>query len=416
MKVLHFIPNLDTEVGSNIFRYKPDLFGNMSERAEVHILTLYKPFETPGTATVHVCLSADLIYLNKRSALARQLLEINPDVVHIHAGWNFAAYMLQHWCVKNRKPVVISLDKRLEPWHIRRHSPVNLIKFVLFQRYMLRHADAIHSVSEQESKRLLRLGFPLKLVSRATLNDRIGEVRIFNQTATMTAEDMSAAMIRLYRKVLDSRPFLSMTATDRHAEDMLLVIGAAKGREELSFSEQEIADVRALDLNSWRRILLHAADQGILDMVESGCSQYNLSLPPVDVKNAERFTYCGEAKDRGEKTFRERKTAMLKADKQLSGTELDICIKIVDVLAKAKSMRIKRADLSDMYQTLRFNDYDETLTADKIHKLKIDRPTSRLFEILKERYGLGEGFMFLEPLSDRKTKQLIKNLFKSDIQ
>lgn len=416
MKVLHFIPNLDTEVGSNIFRYKPALFGSMSERAEVHVLTLNKINETLGTATVHCCSAADLIYLNKRSALAKQLLEINPDVVHIHAGWNFAAYMLQHWCVKNRKPVVISLDKRLEPWHIRRHSPVKLIKFVLFQRYMLRHADAIHSVSEQESKRLLRLGFPLKLVSRATLNDRIGQVRIFNQTATMTAEDMSAAMIRLYRKVLDSRPFLSMTATDRHAEDLLLEIGVAEGRAVTSFSEQEIADVRSLDLNSWRRILLHAADQGILDMVKSSCSQYNLSLPPVDVKNAERFTYCGEAKDRGEKTFRERKTAMLKADKQLSGTELDICIKIVDVLAKAKSMRIKRADLSDLYQTLRFNDYDETLTADKIHKLKIDRPTSRLFEILKERYGLGEGFMFLEPLSDRKTKQLIKNLFKSDIQ
>lgn len=416
MKVLHFIPNLDTEVGSNIFRYKPALFGSMSERAEVHVLTLNKINETLGTATVHCCSAADLIYLNKRSALAKQLLEINPDVVHIHAGWNFAAYMLQHWCVKNRKPVVISLDKRLEPWHIRHHSPVKLIKFVLFQRYMLRHADAIHSVSEQESKRLLRLGFPLKLVSRATLNDRIGQVRIFNQTATMTAEDMSAAMIRLYRKVLDSRPFLSMTATDRHAEDMLLAIGVAKGRAVTSFSEQEIADVRSLDLNSWRRILLHAADQGILDMVKSSCSQYNLSLPPVDVKNAERFTYCGEAKDRGEKTFRERKTAMLKADKQLSGTELDICIKIVDVLAKVKSMRIKRADLSDLYQTLRFNDYDETLTADKIHKLKIDRPTSRLFEILKERYGLGEGFMFLEPLSDRKTKQLIKNLFKSDIQ
>ncbi len=416
MKVLHFIPNLETEAGSNIFRYKPALFESMSERAEVHVLTLNKINETLGTATAHCCSAADLIYLNKRSALARQLLEINPDVVHIHAGWNFAAYMLQHWCVKNRKPVVISLDKRLEPWHIRHHSPVKLIKFVLFQRYMLRHADAIHSVSEQESKRLLRLGFPLKLVSRATLNDRIGQVRIFNQTATMTAEDMSAAMIRLYRKVLDSRPFLSMTATDRHAEDMLLAIGVAKGRAVTSFSEQEIADVRSLDLNSWRRILLHAADQGILDMVKSSCSQYNLSLPPVDVKNAERFTYCGEAKDRGEKTFRERKTAMLKADKQLSGTELDICIKIVDVLAKVKSMRIKRADLSDLYQTLRFNDYDETLTADKIHKLKIDRPTSRLFEILKERYGLGEGFMFLEPLSDRKTKQLIKNLFKSDIQ
>lgn len=44
------------------------------------------------------------------------------------------------------------------------------------------------------------------------------------------------------------------------------------------------------------------------------------------------------------------------------------------------------------------------------------KDTARLFQIMKERYGLSEGFMFIEPINDSKTEKLRKMFFKSNIQ
>lgn len=52
----------------------------------------------------------------------------------------------------------------------------------------------------------------------------------------------------------------------------------------------------------------------------------------------------------------------------------------------------------------------------KVCELNLSKDTARLLQIMKERYGLGEGFMFIEPLSDNGTQRLKEMLFKANIQ
>lgn len=415
MKVLHFIPNLGAVSGPNIQRYKPDLFGSMSGRVEVHILTFHDAGRPLGRAAVHACSFTGLLFCNRRTALGKLLAGINPDIVHIHACWSLAAYLLQRWCVRNRKPVVITVDKRMEPWHVRGRYLCKLAKMMLFQRYMLKNADALHVVTEQEEQHLSHQGRRPGRVSRRVLNGRTGLVPIFDRTGEMTSDDMAGALVKLYRKVLDSRPFLSMTEADRRAEDTLLAAGMRQDGAGDAPDGEAVAALQGLDAASWRRILLHASDQGVLDAVKAGCGQCGISLPQVDVEGADRFARGAEGNGGRAKAMLKKKER-LHADKRLQGAGLDVCLLLVDVVAKLRAMQVKRADLAALHNAMRYNDYDEALLAAKAREIGISKEASRLFQIMKERYGLGEGFMFLEPLPDRRTGKLRSKLFKSDIQ
>lgn len=79
-------------------------------------------------------------------------------------------------------------------------------------------------------------------------------------------------------------------------------------------------------------------------------------------------------------------------------------------------IEIKRKDMLDLYLSLKYNKFDEIQLYNKVHETGILKDTARLFQIMKERYGLSEGFMFIEPINDSKTEKLRKMFFKSNIQ
>lgn len=65
---------------------------------------------------------------------------------------------------------------------------------------------------------------------------------------------------------------------------------------------------------------------------------------------------------------------------------------------------------------LRFNDYDEGLVKDVFDRCGVSKFAARIMTIMNERYGLGEGFMPVEPLDDKGTETLRRKLFKSEVQ
>ena len=112
-----------------------------------------------------------------------------------------------------------------------------------------------------------------------------------------------------------------------------------------------------------------------------------------------------------------RNTSKIKTDSSLSDLERDIMIKIMTILYGIKHhIEIKRKDMLDLYLSLKYNNFDEIQLYNKVHETGILKDTARLFQIMKERYGLSEGFMFIEPINDSKTKKLRKMFFKSNIQ
>lgn len=417
MKILHFIPSISAIAGSRLFQYKLALVENMSENADVHILTSGKVNISLGKTVIHTFSPVKNILSGRFVCFDRILSLVKPDVVHIHACWNIQTFYFQKKCIKYHIPVVMTVDRQLEAWHFSHcYWTVKLPLMAVFQRYMIIHAEALQAVSDQEHSHLMALGWYPGLNARRCLNEKIATVGIFDRTCGKTVGNMAEELIQLYQKVTDSNPFIRMTEADRYAEDLLLMSGVSQNHRDCRITDMGKDMPDNLSNESWRRILLHSSDEGVFDYVVAGAKRCGVALPVFDVDKIDRFARRSFAADNDDSVSENGKIKMLKSDGTLPELERDICLMLVAVLLKINGFLVHRSDFVALYDILRFNDYDEELLYQKMRELKMLKRIGRLFQILKERYGLEEGFMFTEPVNDRGTEKLRRMFLKSDIQ
>lgn len=417
MKVLHFIPRFNAVSTSSALQYKLALIESQAECADVHILTSQSPTKQLGNVVQHTYSPLKSLLSCGRSLFIKLLNNIHPDVVHIHSCWNIHAFILQKCCKKCNTPVIISLDKQLEPWHMLDYYWLRkLPKLIAYQRYMLRKADGLHAVCEQEANDIMRFSWHPRLSRHQSLNEKVEVVPIVGWQAPQLLREMTDRMMSLYQKVIDSNPFMLMRDEDFRAEDALLHSGVCYGRIYNAMSENDINYLKSFDDKAWRRLLLHAADEKILDYVLTGARQNNLSVPPFRQNDIDRFKHISRSTMTEEAINDSSKLKKIKSDTDLNEVEEKVCTAIITALLKIKNGDIYRSDFAFLYSVLRFNDYDEIKVLRKMHSLRMNKDASRLLQILGERYALEEGFMFTEPLADRKTRRLRTLLYKSNIQ
>ena len=414
MRVLHFVPSLESINGSASRRYKLAMFETMARSVDVCVLT----FETGD-----VPLDGVLTYSNSgtdffprriHNFLTDKLSSFNPDIVHIHGCWNMQAYKLFGECVIRKIPTVISLDRQLEEWHVRRNYLFcKLPKMLGFQRYVLSHAGALHFVNRQEQDSFYRFGWHPCIKAKHPLNDRGVMIEAFNLIGDMSAKDMSEKMLALYQKVIDSVPFDRMDDNELHVEDLLVLAGAVGGDAKIHVSQEYVALIKKLDCKAWRRIFLHSSDEGILDYIRVGIKVMNVPVHDVNVSGIDRFS---SNMDVVGKNYYGYKSTYLKSDASLPDFERELCMSVVSMLDKINDASVHTSDFVKFGQMLRSNEYDEDLVCNKLKTMKALDSASRLLPIMKERYALGEGFMFADPLDDKGTMKMRKKLFKSRIQ
>ena len=400
MKVLHFIPNLKVTAGLGYLKYKLPLLEDMSERVEVHLLTEDASCLPAGSkVVVHKYSPAKLFVGMENRSFKKLLLSLQPDVVHIHACWNLSAYHLLKLCVRKRIHTVLTLDHGMAKWNMSRHYWIGkLLMLMMFQRYMVSHAGAVHAVTGQEADTFRTI-------------DRVVEVDAFNLFGGMTVCDMTDRLLMLYIKVADTTPFVQLTENELRLEDVLLQIGVNHGRVKVQVNDG-VPSLNDINEVSWRRMFIHADDEGVLDYLKTGISVMGLSMPDVDVTKIDRFALRNTKAERRRRV----KVDKLNRDESLSEIERDLCKTVIDVLWKIRHNCVHRKDFVKLYLALRFNDYDEEKVWQKMCSMRNGRDAQRLLCILGKRYGLGEGFMFTEPLDDSVTHKLEEKLFKSYIQ
>ena len=416
MKVLHYIPSAKAAAGSYVSDYIVGVVKSMSERAEVHVLTSAGGARL-GNSEMHVWRPGLLPFYTGRRRLRRLLSALKPDVVHIHSCWSFYAAILSGECARMRIPTVITPGRRLEPWHYsHRYFLSKLPKYILFQRKMVVRAAALHAVCAQEASDLAAFCWHPRLRAKHSLNSRVVETNIFDTPVSRGAPLVADELLKLYQKAVDSAPFPMMSADELLAEDWLIMTGAADGSRQTSVPGDVLSVMNTLDGKAWRRIFLHSADQGVLDFVRRGLGVAGLSVPPLAVDKVDRFT-DGLNDRAAEKRLPGRsKLSRLSSDGELSGRELDICTQFVSVMMKARKACVSRADFVGLCRALRLGGYDEDAVEAKVRSLGVSRDAAGLLQVLKERYGLGEGFMFSEPSDGRAAGKFKVKLFKSDIQ
>ncbi len=410
MRILHFIPDIEKDK-VYMDQYKLTLLKAMAEDNQVHLLSQEK-LEDKSSIITHKYSFLKAFFKGNRRSFSSRIKKINPDIIHIHACWSQSAYSFLMASLELKIPVVLTVDKRLEAWHIKRgYYLTKLPRLKLYQQKMLFLSQALHATSIQENLTLTFFRYGQE--KESLTSSRIVTIERYDLTSGLSAKSMSSLLIKLYKKVMDSHPFMGMKEDEIKLEDSLLYWGMTYGELEIVPSEEIKEIISSINQESLRRIFLHSKDEGILDYVKLGSELMGISYSQMaNIEDIERFPSFQE-EDVKRKSSKIKK---LLSSKTIPEKEKELCLEFIDILFRLKTMRIHRKDLVSLYRKLRFEDYDEDLLRSIISKFKLSKQLSRLFQVLHERYSLDEGFMLLEPLDDKGTKKLRKRFYKADIQ
>ncbi|MBP5276968.1 MAG: hypothetical protein J6Z18_00540 [Prevotella sp.] len=381
MRVLHYIPQKEMSAGF-LADYLSLLNTALSKTAEVDVVYSLAQFK-------------------------KKIREQRPDIVHIHACWNITGYRVQQLAVKEHLPHLLSLHGKMQPWHLKDHFYLQKIPLlVLGQHRAIAKADAIQVDGAMEMKRMTAIHW----------NERLGQIDNALITKTITQEEMAERMTALYQKVIDSNAFFLMTDEEKRAEQYLLQVG-------LSAAAAEEIDYPRLSDASWRRICLHAEEEGITDIVEEGSRQ--LQQPPlVDTKTIERFNptlpknkemlETGQIRIKNPLTKASFET--IRKDEEPTEAELSVCQAIMNLSQELKQKTLSKRHLIDLYKVLRYTDYDEDKITRMLKHLKLFHFTESLLQILHDSLALQEGFMPFDPRNNKRTKKIIQSLHNLNIQ
>jgi hypothetical protein len=229
-------------------------------------------------------------------------------------------------------------------------------------------------------------------------------------------EQMAKTMLVFYQKVIDSRYFKLMTAVEKEAVSSLLRIGKEKNMIRNPLTSEQILNLRDINPIQWRRIMLYADDEYIRNIIDEGISRMQLTIPTIDAASIDRFT---RRKKKSSEPL-ERKELLSKKsslkDKLKWETEgvdeviKTICIMLLNIKFHLQKRTLSMYHLTELYEVLKYEDYDEDKLQEVLKYMKIKDLASRLIQVLSETVLLEEGFMPLAPLDDKKThriKQLI---------
>ena len=342
-----------------------------------------------------------------------------PDIVHIHVCWSWTAWRVMLWCHNHLKPVVISPGKQLMPWHVSHNYWLcKMPKLLIFQRWMIKNAQALIAVTEQEQQYLLKMGIYPSVQHNETWNDRVVLIPDARYTNKITEESMNVLYLELYQKVLDSHSFMVMSKDDKLAENTLLRLGLSQDTDSQRISQEEAERVRTLSEDSWRKILLHSEEEGVLQEIRQGASL--LQIAPQSIAGLDRFPSRGKKNNSPLAMDKAHiKPFLLKEyseEKHANDADIRVCTVILNFIHELQKGSLSRRHIADLYSTLRFTDYNEKKVTDVLQLLKERKMAARILQILHESIGLEEGFMPMEAKNDMGTRKIKKLLYKANIQ
>lgn len=365
--------------------------------------------------------SANFQYAHSFSEFKQKVNAERPDIVHIHNCWSLNTWRTERWCRKHRLPVVLSPHNQLAPWHIRKkYLTKRLPLFLMFLKGIIKRVEAIHAATEQEKTHLLELNVYPGLKNKMSWNRRICVIRNSHRSCNTTDRQMADGMYRLYRKVIDSNPFLAMNDNEKKAENALLRIGLSQDETSAGIPDETVRTIKALGDEAWRKIMLHAQEEGILHEIMKGTAAMQLNVRDDVITNIERFESKYKKNTARLQSDMPRKKALrleeIRGEEKASRNEIMICTMILNLMFEMRHGTLSKRHIADMYATFRFTDYNEDITVSMLKRIGMAKFAGRILKIMEESLSLEEGFSPMKTISDKGTANIKKKLLNANIQ
>lgn len=324
---------------------------------------------------------------------AIQLMQMaDIQILHVHGCWRTSAARLYRLARKKGTRLVVSPHGALEPWIMDSHYWTDkLPKRIAFQQNMIRSAYAVVVQGNMEKECLDKLKW----------NSRTIVVRNPIITCSTTPQQATQQLCQLYRRIMDSNTLQLMNSETLDTLKSAIKAGICKDTRWLALPPN-YAPPR-LNEESWRQLLCYAQQEHISNMVGRGLLLLRCELPDMDIQHANPFL--------------PNHYAAIKSINEAIGLHyanenerLVAAFKYVRRLLMDNKLTISH--LCELSKELFEYGCNEEQLQDDLREKGLTPMANRIVQLLADMTGLNEGFLPLQPLNDkttRKIKRQIKN-------
>ena len=200
----------------------------------------------------------------------------------------------------------------------------------------------------------------------------------------------------------------------------MLHIGLQQDPVNKIIPSNRLLELRGLTPQQWQRIFICADDEFVRNYVDIGVERLLLVTPNIDTSKILRYKpYMQKAEGELERTKIETNNFFAKSRYENAKEEEEDTIKqITTMLANAKVLlkqkRFSLLHLSQMYQIIRFEDYDEDRLLVILRRMRLLKFARRMVHILSEYLYLEDGYAPFAPLNDKKVRPIIESIINKD--
>ena len=327
--------------------------------------------------------SADVRLADSSAAFRSILQEQQPDIVHCHGCMQYAAARAAQMARRRGARVVVSLHGQLEPWVISQ-QPVQdkLRRSLLWQRAYIERAYTVITLGKLERTNFLALGW----------NRRVEEIHNAVTTNTITTAEMCARTFAVYQKVLDSNTLEALDDLNLDALSTIIKAGIT-GDKRWCNSLEAVQYPQNLD---WRRLLVYAEHGNIRNYVDYGINVLGLPTPAIDTEHIEAYFPDSYTRPQPLKD--------IIGDYQ--GNETDYLLRMIRQLQRQPLL----LHMIELTRELMRDTVNDELLAEALEEKKLTAFAGSLIQVLSEQTELDEGYMPLDPVDNRLTERIRKQL------
>ena len=281
--------------------------------------------------------SADIYIADSYTVFRQQLKTQQPDIVHCHGCWNF-----------------------------------DMIRAALSGR---KAGYAIITLGKLEQKNFLKLKW----------NQRVEVIHNAIITNTISPGEMCSQTFAVYQKVIDSNTLEQMD--DVTADALSIIIKASlTGDRRWCRRIDPISHPEDID---WRRLMIYATHENILNYVDYGISILGLRSPGVDTRNIASYYPDNYTLPRPIKE--------VVGDYQ--GNETDYLLRMITQIHRQPLL----LHMIELTRELMRDTVNDDQLNEALEEKKLKGFAASLMQVLSEEAELDEGFMPLLPVENRTT-------------
>ena len=389
MKILHYIPDF-WSVNNTQAQKILHLITAVSRQTESYVVTS-SPFTQEMEQQLKEVYKIQMVYLPKLSAsnplkiyhaykvIKECLIQLQPDLVHVHGSWNPLLFVMERTARKRGFVTCVSTYGGMAPEVLNTEFfRRRLLPLIFYQAPLIRHSTSLIVINEKEWNDIRNLN----------LKKRV-EILPPAQSTEEGAQAYSQAILAAYQKAIDSSYKRFITPEEEMIVERCMINATTMDTKYVPEHKEE-GDKQNKQSLSFRRLYFYAYDEDVLDKVLEGARSLSYNFPqPGNIADIPRYA------DRKAKKRGGIEQLQLPVRKIHLTDERSLEYKAVTSLLRVQKEGIKRLTLrhkAELYKIFRNDDFDENIVGEELVRLRLKKITKKVQRMLHELYNMPVGY------------------------